>query len=222
MGNDVKHFAINADDVSRARRFYEKVFGWKIEPWGPPKFFLITTSAAPDAVRGALQGRRELLPGQRMVGYECTIGVDDVDKVAEAVRANGGRMVMEKTPCPAWAISSSSRTPKATSPAPCATTRARNERGRGHEATAVGRLAGLAALVAGLVILQVPSSRGYGRRVLVCAALGLLVTLDVDASYWNWYGFPTRYFLAQLVDHTVGWLVAGLVLARVCRPELIP
>ena len=40
------------------------------------------------------------LAGQRMVGYECTIGVDDVDKVAEAVRANGGRMVMEKTTLP--------------------------------------------------------------------------------------------------------------------------
>ena len=75
----------------------------------------------------------------------------------------------------------------------------------------------LAALVAGFVLLHVPASMGYGRRVLVTAALGLLVTLDVDASYWNWYGFPTSYFLAQLVDHTLGWLLAGLVLVRVIR-----
>ncbi len=75
----------------------------------------------------------------------------------------------------------------------------------------------LAALVAGFVLLHVPASVGYGQRVLVTAALGLLVTLDVDASYWNWYGFPTSYFLAQLVDHTVGWFLAGLVLARFVR-----
>jgi len=97
MANDLKHFAINADDVTRARRFYQKVFGWKIEPWGPPGFFQVATSSGPDAVRGALQGRRELLPGKRMVGFECTFGVADVDKVAQAVRENGGRIVMEKT-----------------------------------------------------------------------------------------------------------------------------
>lgn len=75
----------------------------------------------------------------------------------------------------------------------------------------------LAALVAGFVVLHVPGAVGYTRRVLVVASLGLLVTLDVDASYWNWYGFPTAYFLAQLIDHMVGWLLAGLVLARLCR-----
>src|SRR5689334_4294404 len=96
MANDLRHFAINADDVTRARRFYEKVFGWTTEPWGPPKFFLITTSPG-EPVRGALQGRRELLPGKKMHGFECTIAVDDVDKIANAVRAQGGRIVMEKT-----------------------------------------------------------------------------------------------------------------------------
>jgi predicted enzyme related to lactoylglutathione lyase len=96
MGNDLRHFAINADDVTRARRFYEQVFGWSIEPWGPPKFFLITTTPG-EPVRGALQGRREIVAGQRMHGFECTISVPDVDKVAKAVRDNGGRIIMEKT-----------------------------------------------------------------------------------------------------------------------------
>jgi predicted enzyme related to lactoylglutathione lyase len=26
---NIAHFAINADNIDRARRFYEKVFGWK-------------------------------------------------------------------------------------------------------------------------------------------------------------------------------------------------
>jgi hypothetical protein len=101
MGN-VRHFAINADDLSRARRFYERVFAWRFEPWGPPGFFMISTGE-PDGSGplGSLQQRRELVPGRRMSGYECTIAVeDDVEKVAAAVRANGGRVVMEKATIP--------------------------------------------------------------------------------------------------------------------------
>ncbi len=30
MGN-VRHFAINADDLPRARRFYERVFAWSFQ-----------------------------------------------------------------------------------------------------------------------------------------------------------------------------------------------
>ena len=44
MPNDVSFFAINADDVPRARQFYSAVFGWKFEPWGPPGFYLIGLS----------------------------------------------------------------------------------------------------------------------------------------------------------------------------------
>jgi predicted enzyme related to lactoylglutathione lyase len=97
MSQDLRHFAINAEDLPRARRFYEKVFGWTFKPWGPPDFFLIETGPPGGAgVPGALQRRRELVPGQRTVGFECTIGVDDVDAVAAAVRANGGKIIMEK------------------------------------------------------------------------------------------------------------------------------
>jgi len=97
MANDIRHFAINADDLPRARRFYEQVFTWKFEPWGPPNFFLIKTGTEKEpGIQGALQGRRELVPGKRMIGYECSIAVDDVDQVAAAVRASGGRVIMER------------------------------------------------------------------------------------------------------------------------------
>lgn len=100
MGN-VRHFAINADDLPRARRFYERVFGWTFEPWGPPGFFMIATGDPSPGPLGSLQGRRELVSGRRMTGFECTIAVDrDVDAVAAAVVANGGRIVMEKSTIP--------------------------------------------------------------------------------------------------------------------------
>ena len=90
------HFAINAADVEGARRFYQQVFGWRFSPWGPPGFYQIDPGPT-GAVRGALQQRRELLPGERTTGYECTIAVPDVDRVAAAVTANGGQVLMEKT-----------------------------------------------------------------------------------------------------------------------------
>ena len=95
MPNDLDFFAINADDVPRARKFYETVFGWSFEPWGPPHFYLIDTSDEP-AVKGALQERRELAHGQKMIGFECTITVADIDKTLRAIEANGGRLAAPK------------------------------------------------------------------------------------------------------------------------------
>jgi predicted enzyme related to lactoylglutathione lyase len=36
----VVHFEIPADDTGRAVKFYQKVFGWKIEKWGISNLFL--------------------------------------------------------------------------------------------------------------------------------------------------------------------------------------
>ena len=37
----LRHFGINADDVQRAKRFYEGAFGWTFDAWGPPNFYQI-------------------------------------------------------------------------------------------------------------------------------------------------------------------------------------
>ena len=97
MPNNVKHFSINADDVPRARRFYEKAFGWKFEPWGPPNFYLIKTGTDEEpGLEGALQGRREIVAGKPMFGFECTLGVHSIDETLAAVEENGGKIVMPK------------------------------------------------------------------------------------------------------------------------------
>jgi len=101
MPNNIRHFSISADDIARGRRFYEKVFGWKFEPWGPPGFFLIQTGDEKEpGIQGSLQGRRELVAGQRTTGFECTVSVDDVDAIAKAVTANGGKILMPKVTIP--------------------------------------------------------------------------------------------------------------------------
>src|SRR6267143_1011715 len=97
MPNNVKHFAVHADDVERARKFYESVMGWRFTPWGPPGFFLIKTGTDEDpGVQGALQGRREVVPGKPMFGFECSLGVDSIDATIAAIEANGGKIVMPK------------------------------------------------------------------------------------------------------------------------------
>jgi predicted enzyme related to lactoylglutathione lyase len=97
MPNNVKHFSINADNVPRARRFYEKAFGWKFEPWGPPNFYLIKTGTDDDpGLHGALQERREIVASKPMFGFECSLGVSSVDETIAAVEANGGKIVMPK------------------------------------------------------------------------------------------------------------------------------
>lgn len=98
MSNTVQHFAINADDLPRARSFYESVFGWRFEAWGPPDFFQIVSGTKEEpGIRGALQKRRELAPGKTLNGFECTVAVDDIDAVIEAVRSSGGKILVDKT-----------------------------------------------------------------------------------------------------------------------------
>lgn len=47
-------------------------------------------------VHGALQGRRDVVPGKPMFGFECTIGVDSIDDTIAAIEAGGGKVVMPK------------------------------------------------------------------------------------------------------------------------------
>jgi len=101
MPNNISFFAINADDVPRARKFYEVVFGWSFEPWGPPNFYVIHTDTGEQPrVEGGLQERRELARGQKMIGFECTIAVDNIDQTIRAIEANGGRLAAPKAHIP--------------------------------------------------------------------------------------------------------------------------
>jgi uncharacterized protein len=93
MTASLAHFAINADDVDRSMKFYQKVFGWKFSAWGPPGFYQIEGAG----IRGALQGRRELVKGTRTIGFECTIGVESIDAVEKAVLASGGKIALARS-----------------------------------------------------------------------------------------------------------------------------
>jgi predicted enzyme related to lactoylglutathione lyase len=97
MANNLSFFSIHADNLDRARGFYETVFGWRFEPWGPPGFYLIHTGDEKSpGVLGSMSGRREPLTGTGMRGFECTITVDDIDQTIRTIEASGGTIVMAK------------------------------------------------------------------------------------------------------------------------------
>ena len=97
MPNNIQSFGVTVDDVDRARRFYELVFGWRFQPWGPPGFYLIRTGDEREpGVQGLMHQRREPVMGKGMTGFECTIGVEDIDRTIKAIEANGGTIVMAK------------------------------------------------------------------------------------------------------------------------------
>lgn len=87
-----RHFAINADDVQRAKTFYETVLGWTFTPWGPPSFYQVRNAGA--GIVGALQQRRELVDGRRTNAFESSFEVHDIRATLAAVESNGGNVLM--------------------------------------------------------------------------------------------------------------------------------
>ncbi len=88
-----RHFAINADDVARAKRFYEGVFGWTFDPWGPPNFYQVKNAGS--GLIGALQERRTIVANVHAASFETSFGVDDLKATMAAVETSGGKIVMQ-------------------------------------------------------------------------------------------------------------------------------
>lgn len=101
------HFEIHAADTSRARRFYEGLFGWTFEQWpgGAQEYWLIGTGAMdqPGGMNGGLLKRigGEPLEGQPVNSFVCTVGpVDDVDTIVHKAVSLGGAVALSKIPVP--------------------------------------------------------------------------------------------------------------------------
>jgi len=73
-------------------------------------------------------------------------------------------------------------------------------------------------LVAGLImafalLMATARVRSLVSRVVFVMLIGLLPWIIVDFSNWNWYGFPFKYEISQLLDQGIGALLAGIALA---------
>jgi hypothetical protein len=72
------------------------------------------------------------------------------------------------------------------------------------------------ALLAAILVSQLRP--GFFIRVACVTLVGILASVLTLVPYWNWYGFPTDFTIAQIGENTVGWLLAGIVLALIVRP----
>ena len=93
----VIHFEIEAEKPERAIKFYETVFGWKIEKWkGPMEYWLITTGKKDEpGIDGGLEKRTDSEPST-----VNTIDVPSVDQYIKKVESNGGSVVRPKMAIP--------------------------------------------------------------------------------------------------------------------------
>lgn len=93
MKNRPIHFEVQADDAVRAKNFYEKALGWKIEKSTMPgvgmDYWMIETGEGP-GINGGLFKRADAMG--KLNSFDCTILVDDMDKVIAAIKANGGKI----------------------------------------------------------------------------------------------------------------------------------
>ncbi len=103
MDHTVVHFEIPANDVGRLKKFYSKLFEWKIEKSsGPIEYWTIETVPVDEkmtplrpGVNGGLY--RKERPENKPVNY---IAVESIDKYIERVKTLGGTIVQQKQEVP--------------------------------------------------------------------------------------------------------------------------
>lgn len=98
--NRVTHFEIQADDLERAQKFYQTVFGWKIEKWmskekdGMDYWGFITGDSVP-GINGGLYERPK--DEDKFYLFDATIEVADIDEAVKSIKKNGGTIIREKS-----------------------------------------------------------------------------------------------------------------------------
>ena len=89
-------FEIPADDLKRAKKFYGKLFGWKINPIpGMEDYWHIDTGGPDASPDGGMMTRRQ--PGQAITNY---VNVPSVTRYMAKVVKLGGKICMPKTVVP--------------------------------------------------------------------------------------------------------------------------
>jgi hypothetical protein len=69
------------------------------------------------------------------------------------------------------------------------------------------------SLIAAWIVSMIAAS--FISRTAVVTAIGVSTAIATNVSYWNWYGFPLDYTMAQIIMEVVGALVAGLSISAV-------
>lgn len=96
----IVHFDIPADNIERAKKFYEELFDWNIQAVpGPMEYFNIATKTddGKEGVGGGMGPKQE-----GNTGITNYIGIPSVDEYLHKVEKLGGKIVMPKTTIPGF------------------------------------------------------------------------------------------------------------------------
>ena len=91
MPNPVTHFEIPADDTARAKKFYEKMFGWRIPYAKEFDYFMIKAKTDKWGIDGGMMKRN--MPGQPFTVY---VTVPSVDAWLKKAAELGGKVCLPK------------------------------------------------------------------------------------------------------------------------------
>jgi hypothetical protein len=74
----------------------------------------------------------------------------------------------------------------------------------------------LCAFIAAFILASTVGS--FARRVAIVASLGLFSWLAINISQWDWYEFPFAFVALDAISQVIGWLLAGLLMAKMIKP----
>ena len=101
--NSVVFFDLPADTPERAKKFYEKTFGWKITHNPALNIYMVGTAPSDQRGRATVPGTINGLMSTRSGADDTTaltIDVGDIDSAIESVKKNGGHIVQKKLEVP--------------------------------------------------------------------------------------------------------------------------
>ncbi|WXG46960.1 MAG: VOC family protein [Candidatus Atabeyarchaeum deiterrae] len=93
MGNAIVHFEIPVTDLEKAKTFYSKLFGWKVDLMPEANYALFDTGTPPN---GGFNKVAKIGTG----GCMMYIHADDIEKKLKEIEKAGGKTVMKKTEIP--------------------------------------------------------------------------------------------------------------------------
>ncbi len=108
------HFEIPANDIDKLKKFYQTLFGWKMEKYpGPTTYYLVQTVPVDDkmtpiraGVNGGLYCKKDASDPAlaKQINY---IWVESVEEYSKKVEKLGGKIVVPKMEIPGlgwWAL----------------------------------------------------------------------------------------------------------------------
>jgi predicted enzyme related to lactoylglutathione lyase len=105
--NPVVHFEMPAENKKRMSEFYSKVFGWQTQQLGPEmgEYMVVTTSESdatgrpknPRSINGGFYQKTEDPISHHP---SVVIGVDDINKSIQKIKASGGKVLGETMDIP--------------------------------------------------------------------------------------------------------------------------